>query len=46
MQSCLLLSNQKCMIQSALINLHCNEYSQEFYYYPFVVKLDRFVGIL
>ena len=27
------LSNQKCEIQHTLINLHPNEYSQEFYYY-------------
>ena len=26
-----------------LINLHPNEYSQEFHYYPFAVKLDRCV---
>ena len=38
---CILLSNQKCMIQPTLINLHPNEYSPEFHYYPFVVKLDR-----
>ena len=25
------LSNQKCIIQPALINLHPNEYSQEFH---------------
>ena len=37
------LSNQKCMIQPAFINLHTNEYSQEFHYYPFLVKLDRSV---
>ena len=41
---CLCLSNQKCMIQLTLINLHPNEYSQEFHYYPFAVKLDRSVG--
>ena len=29
------------MIQPTLINLHPNEYSQEFHYYPFAVKLDR-----
>ena len=29
------------MTQPTLINLHANEYSQEFHYYPFVVKLDR-----
>ena len=41
---CVSLSNQKCMAQSTLINLHLNEYSQEFHYYQFVVKLDRCVG--
>ena len=35
-----MLSNQKCQIQPTLINLHPNEYSQEFYCYPLVVKLD------
>ena len=32
------------MIQPNLNNLHFNEYSQEFHYYPFAVKLDRVVG--
>ena len=32
------------MTQPNLINLHSNEYSQEFHYYPFAVKLDRCVG--
>ena len=32
------------MIQPTLINLHPNEYSQEFRLYPFSVKLDRCVG--
>ena len=41
---CMLLGNQKCMTEPILIHLHPNEYSQEFYYYPFVVKLDRCVG--
>ena len=31
------------MIEPTLINLHPNEYSQEFHYYPFAVKLDRCV---
>ena len=31
------------MTQPTLINLHPNEYSQEFHYYPFAVKLDRCV---
>ena len=37
---CVLLSNKKCMIQLTFINLRPNEYSQEFHYYPFAVKLD------
>ena len=41
---CISLSNQKCMTQSTLIDLYPNEYSQEFHYYPFAVKLDRSVG--
>ena len=32
------------MIQPTLINLHPNEYSQEFHYYPFAIKLDKCVG--
>ena len=32
------------MIQLTLINLHPNEYSQEFHNYLFTVKLDRSVG--
>ena len=38
------LINQKYMIQATLINWHPNEYSQEFHYYPFTVKLDRCVA--
>ena len=38
------LSNQKCTTQPTRINLHPNEYSQEFLYYLFVVKLERCVG--
>ena len=41
---CVLLNNQKCTSQTTLINLHPNDYSQEFYYYPSAVKLDRCVG--
>ena len=41
---CVSLSNQKCIIQFILINLHPNEYSREFHYYPFAVKLDRCVA--
>ena len=40
---CVSLSNQKCMTQTTLINLHPNEYTQEFNYYPIAVKLDRCV---
>ena len=35
---CVSLSNHKSEIQSTLINLHSNEYSQEFHYYQFAVK--------
>ena len=35
---CISLSNQKCLIQLTRINLHLNEYIQEFQYYPLVVK--------
>ena len=41
---CVSLSNQKCKFQLTLINLHPNEYSQEFQYFPFAVKLDRCAG--
>ena len=35
---CVSLINQKYQIQPTLINLHPNEYIQEFHYYPFPVK--------
>ena len=41
-KKCVSLSNPKCIIQATFINLHPNEYSQEFHY-PFAVKLDRCV---
>ena len=41
---CISLSNQQCMIEPTLINLHPNGYSQGLRYYPFVVNLDRCVG--
>ena len=41
---CMSLNNQKCMTQPTFINSHPDEYSQEFHYYPFAVKLDRCVG--
>ena len=40
--NCVALSSQKCMIQLTFINLHPNKYSQEFHYYLFAVKLDRY----
>ena len=43
-KKCVSLSNQKCEIQPTLINLHPNEYSQKFHYYPFTVKLGKCVG--
>ena len=43
-RKCVLLSNQKCELQPALINLHPIEYNQKFHYSPFSVKLDRCVG--
>ena len=43
-KKCVLLSNQKYMIQPTLINLHPNKYNQELHYYPFAVILDRYVG--
>ena len=36
------LCNQKCEIQPTFINLHPNEFDQEFYYYQFPVKLDKY----
>ena len=36
-----------CVIKQSkptLINLHTHEYNQEFYYYPFAIKLDTCVG--
>ena len=41
---CMVLSNQKCMTQPTLINLHHNEHSQELYYYPFAINIDRYAG--
>ena len=37
-RKCVSLSNQKCIIQPTLMNLHPNEYSHEFHYYHFSVK--------
>ena len=35
------LRNQKCITQLVLIKFHPNEYSQEFHYDPFAMKLYR-----
>ena len=32
------LSNQQCMTQTTLINLHPNEYTHELSYYPFIIN--------
>ena len=40
-RKCVSLSNHKCMILPALINLHSNEYSQGFHYYLFEINLAR-----
>ena len=32
---CIPLSNQKCIFQPTVVNLHPNEYSQEFHFYTF-----------
>ena len=39
-----LLRNQKREIHPTIISFHPNGYSQEFHYYPFSVKLDRWAG--
>ena len=39
-----LLSNQKFEIQPSFINLHSNEYIQEFSYCLFTVKLDKWIA--
>ena len=41
---CVSLSNHKCMIQPTFIDLHPNNYRQDFHYYTIVVKLDRCAG--
>ena len=41
---CESMSNQKGVIEPTLINLHPDEYSQEFQYYPFAIRFDRCVG--
>ena len=41
---CKSLSNQQCMTQPTLVNLHLNEYSQWLRHYPFAINLDRCVG--
>ena len=38
------LSNEKCMTQPTLVNLHTNECRQEFHHNALAVKLDRCFG--
>ena len=38
---CVSLSDQNCVLQPTLINLHPKEYDQELHYYSFAVKLDK-----
>ena len=40
---CISFGNHKCIIQPSLVNLHSNEYKEEFHYNQFAVKLDRCV---
>ena len=44
-KKCILLNNQKCVIQPTLI-IYCVLVNavKNFCYYPFLVKLDRYVG--
>ena len=41
---CVSLSSQKCMTRPTVINLHPNEYSHEFHYYLFAIRLRRCIG--
>ena len=41
---CISVSNQQCMTQPTLINLHPNKYVEGLRYYPFAVNLDRCMG--
>ena len=41
---CVSLGNQICEIEPTFINLHPNEYNQDFQCYPFFIKLDTCVG--
>ena len=39
---CVLLVNQKFEIQTTFVSLNPNEYNEQFQYYPFSVKLDKY----
>ena len=41
---CVSLSSQKCMTRPTFINLHPNEYSHEFHYDLFAIRLRRCIG--
>ena len=44
MESYNIVMQSETYYSTSLFNLHLNEYSQEFHYYPFVVKSDKCVG--
>ena len=39
-----ILNSPICRTQPTVLNLHPNEYTQGFHYYPIAVNLDRCVG--
>ena len=41
---CIYLKNQRCIARPKLIDLNPDELNQELRYYPFVYKLDRYIG--
>ena len=41
---CVSLSKRKYEVQPTFINLHPNECSQEFHYYPYTVKIDEWAA--
>ena len=42
----LITQNEYRWDSACSLNLHPNKYSQELYYYPFAVKLDRCVEVV
>lgn len=41
---CISLKNQRCIARPKLIDLNPDELNQELRYYPFVYKLERYIG--